>query len=151
VEPVGHGASLGERRSDEPRHELVGPQPRQGGALGHAAPQHLGGLDQRPVADPVAPGLVDPVEPVEVDQQQRRLGDPGGLELLQAMLELVAVEQPSQRVVGVQIGELGAQPRELVVGIGPAVARAARAGRRWRKGQRFCGHARPPASEHTSS
>ena len=88
------------------RRRRAGEQPRL--ALGAAqAPGHA---SQQPVAGPVPERVVDELEVVEVDQQQRhRAVAPararhGGA---QARLELGAVRQPGQRVEERELAQLG--------------------------------------------
>ncbi len=58
-----------EVRQDE--RELVATQPRHGVGIAHALRQPLGGLPQHHVARGVAEAVVDRLEVVEVDEEQR--------------------------------------------------------------------------------
>ena len=95
--------------------ELVAAEPGDRVALADAFLQALGELHQQQVADVVAERVVDLLEAVEVEQQQRqRLAGArrGAQRLGQAVLEQQAVGQPGQRVVH----RLMAQPALLRLG-----------------------------------
>ena len=99
----------------EHERELLAAEPRR--HVGRAAhgPQHVGEAPQHLVARVVAERVVDALEVVEVEHQQRQLA--GGAERVEvgvdARLEAAAVAQPGQRVVG---GEV-AQAVELARGL----------------------------------
>ena len=108
-----HALSLFGRAVLQDDGELVSAQPRQRVAVAYRLAQQLGHLLQKLVAHRMAAGVVDELELVEVDVQQRvmacifvRLRQ----HALQPDLELGAVDQAGHRVVGGAVAHFAGQP-----------------------------------------
>ena len=100
----GRLAAVGEVGQQD--QELVAAEPREHAAA-LDAPQPPGDPPQQPVAGAVAEGVVDELEVVEVDQQQRDRAAGAGAAVdaaAQLGLQLGAVGQAGQRV---EVGEAG--------------------------------------------
>ncbi len=105
----GHLRLFGERLKEH--HEFVAAQPRQGVLGAQAGRQACGDFAQQGVADRVAEAVVDRLEVVEVDEQQRA-------EALLALLAVHRVLQPVEQQAPVrQAGQLVAvgQPLDLAL------------------------------------
>ncbi|EXI73206.1 MAG: hypothetical protein AW07_02820 [Candidatus Accumulibacter sp. SK-11] len=82
--------------------ELVAAEPRDGLALGEDAAEDLGDAAQQAVADIVAEGVVDQLETVEVEEEDRcpLLRAPRATDrVADAFVEQAAVRQAGQRIV----------------------------------------------------
>src|SRR6202007_417802 len=94
---------LGTRhRSIDQNHELIAPEPRGGVDRAHCTLQPLRYLAQQIIARTVTEGVVDELEAIEIDHEQRefmslpvRLGD----RLRHAVIEQQAVGKASERIV----------------------------------------------------
>ncbi len=94
---------------EQQQAELIAAQPRQGVGGAGAVGENPAQLAQQHVARRVPGGIVDHLEAVEVDEAQRMLGRPllgVGQGALQLLLELGAVEQPGEGIVGGVIAQL---------------------------------------------
>ena len=94
-------------------HELVAAEPRHHVARTQRAPQPAADLHQQHVAGVVAQRIVDDLEPVEIDEQQRKppLVALGGIDRLpQHAVEHLAVGQVGQAVVRRQIFDAFVRP-----------------------------------------
>ena len=95
--------------------ELLAAEPRGHVGVARGRPQHLGEAPQDVVAGVVAERVVDALEVVEVDHQQRQLA--ARAELVEVAvdreLEAAAVAQPGQRIVGGEVLEPLEPPRGL--------------------------------------
>ncbi len=89
--------------------ELIAPQACQGIARSHPLEHQVAQLSQQLVPGQVAAGVIDPLETVQVEKTQRVLAMPlGGTRQRtgEPPLELAAVHQAGERVVGRLVGEL---------------------------------------------
>ena len=97
--------------------ELVAAEPGERVGRADAGLQHARDLLQQPVAGLVAAGVVDDLELVEVEVEHdvaRSRDRRASLQrLVEAMLELAAIDQAGQRVVGRLVGERALQPALL--------------------------------------
>ena len=110
-------AGVGERAVLEQHAELVAAQAGQGVGLAHAGAQQRGDLLEHLVAGEVAAGVVDHLELVEVEVEEgvlRARSSARGVEaVLQALLELAAVDQAGERVVAREVDHLALHAAEL--------------------------------------
>jgi nucleotide-binding universal stress UspA family protein len=97
LQPEGQGRGLGGVAVAGEDEELVGAQPPHGVPRADLLGEPAADLAQQLVADLVAEGVVDGLEPVEVEEEQRR---PAG-----AVLQRLADELQQPRAVG-QAGEV---------------------------------------------
>ena len=89
--------------------ELVAAQPREQLVAAHLGRHFAGHPDQQGVAGAVAEGVVDVLELVEVEEQQRHASAPplsAGQHAGQLLLEAVPVVQPGERIALGQIQDL---------------------------------------------
>ena len=107
-----HDPGLIQRAMFQDDGELIAAQPGQGVTGPHRCAQQLGHLPQQLVANGMAAGIVDQLELVQVDEQQRMFA-PVLLSIAQhpqqPVVELAAVDQAGQRVVRGAVGHLAAQ------------------------------------------
>ena len=101
---------LGLLQALQRHHELVAAQPRQRVSFADTALHAVGHLLEQQVADLVAERIVDVLEAIEIDEQQRqRL--PGAARchdaLLQAVVEQHAIGQFGQRIARGQVADAG--------------------------------------------
>ena len=120
-DPLAGRADLGRVDVLEQQCELVTAEPCHRVALTHAAAESLGDVDQHGVAGRVTEAVVDGLEPVEVDEQQRDAGAAAPRHLqcvLDAVEQQAAVGKVREQVVAGEVGHvLGQpQPRERVRG-----------------------------------
>ena len=125
---AGDVRTAGERREDpvagladlrrvhvlEEQRELVTAQAGDGVALPDAVLQPLGDVDQHRVAGGVPEAVVDRLEAVEVDEQQRDAGaaPPGDLQgVLDPVEQQAAVGEVGEQVVARQVGHVLGQPQ----------------------------------------
>ena len=96
--------------------ELVAAQTRQRVARSHAVAQQLADLQQQPISGRVAAGIVDQLELVQIEIEQRMAGALLARtlqHLLQAPVELAAVEQTGQQIVTGAPAHLAVEPALL--------------------------------------
>src|ERR1035437_4211673 len=97
--------------------ELIGTDPARGVDFADADAKALGGFAQHKVANLMAEGVVQCLEIVEIDEQQRPLAmiaGAGGDALAQALHQEAAIGQPGQRIEEGQVSDL--LFRQLYVG-----------------------------------
>ena len=107
-DPPGDGVGLLGHGSGHQHGELVAADPERAVGPAQRAPQQLGDLGQGLVADGVAGRVVDELEVVEVDQDERDQVTvaPDGVQLaIELLLERPVVAEPRERVdEGVRAG-----------------------------------------------
>ncbi len=111
------GGGVGARQMRRQHGELIAPEPGHHVVLAHRGLQPRGHADQHLVAHRMTVDVVDPLEPVEVEQQHPvRAAGPGRgpQRRLQRVLELAAVGQSGERI-------LHGQAPHLVLGRHPAL------------------------------
>ena len=116
-ELFGDGLGLHQIAVAQQQGEFVAADPRHGIRAAQGVPQQGAQFAQQQIAGGMAGGVVDHLEAIEVDEAQRVLDGPG-LGLLpggvQLLLELQAVVEASQGVVGGVVAQLALQ----IAGVG---------------------------------
>ena len=110
---------LHQREVGQEGHELVAAEPGDDVRLAHLGGEPGGGLDEELVADRVPERVVDVLEAVEVDEQDRDVPPARPVQRrLDATGELAAVRQPGEPV----LGRLGAEHVRLTAHLGDEAA-----------------------------
>ena len=125
----GRSNGIGAARRGVGQHhgELVAAQPGDGGAAADGITQPASGFAQQPVASAMAKRVVDGLEAIEIDEQQRA-GLAGARRprqrVLQCFAKQRAVGKAGQRIEARQLGDaIMAAPRLGDIAADPAIAR----------------------------
>src|SRR5580658_1563051 len=113
---IGDLTRLLQRAADEQHAELVAAQAPDRVAIAHGIAQQLRHLPQHAVAGEVPARIVDDLEPVQVEVAQHVLpvaAMPTLVGLFQEPLELAAIDETSERIVGRLVGHLAREPAQL--------------------------------------